>query len=72
MENEQILMKKARSLQKDLSIKLLDLEKTQTQQTENEQLLKELNNQVVEIKKEIDSRNEIRENLKSEKNRLEL
>jgi hypothetical protein len=72
MENEQILMKKARSLNKELSLQMLQLEKTQGQQAENEALLKELNNQVLEIKKEIDTINERRENLKGEKNMLEL
>lgn len=67
-----MLMKKARSLQKELSIQLLQLEKTQGQQAENEALLKELNNQVIEIKKEIDSINERKENLRSEKNKLEM
>lgn len=48
-------MKKARTLQKELSNELLKLEKTQQQQAENDALLKELNNQVVEVKKEIEN-----------------
>lgn len=51
-------MKKARALQKDLSNELLKLEKTQQQQAENDALLKELNNQVIEVKKEIDNSND--------------
>lgn len=58
MEHEQTLMKKARALQKDLSNELLKLEKTQQQQAENDALLKELNNQVIEVKKEIDNSND--------------
>ena len=72
MENEQTLMKKARTLQKELSNELLKLEKTQQQQAENEAMHKELNNQVVEVKKEIDNINDRQEALKSEKNLLEL
>lgn len=71
MDNEQVLMKKARALQKELSNELLKLEKTQQQQAENEALLKELNNQVVEVKKEIEAINEKRENLKHEINTYE-
>lgn len=51
-------MKKARTLQKELSNELLKLEKTQQQQAENEAMHKELNNQVVEVKKEIDNIND--------------
>lgn len=72
MENEQILMKKARTLQKELSNELLKLEKTQQQQAENEAMHKELNNQVIEVKKEIDNINDRQEQLKSEKNLLEV
>lgn len=72
MENEQVLMKKARTLQKELSNELLKLEKTQQQQAENEAMHKELNNQVIEVKKEIDNINDRQEALKSEKNLLEL
>ena len=42
MENEQVLMRRARALQKELSEEMLKLEKTQQQQSENESLLKEL------------------------------
>lgn len=59
-------MKKARALQKDLSNELLKLEKTQQQQAENENLLKELNNQVVEVKKEIDNINDSITKLRAE------
>lgn len=65
-------MKKARTLQKELSNELLKLEKTQQQQAENEAMHKELNNQVIEVKKEIDNINDRQEALKSEKNGLEL
>ena len=59
-------MKKARALQKDLSNELLKLEKTQQQQAENENLLKELNNQVIEVKKEIDNINDSITKLRAE------
>ena len=71
LEKEQALMKKARALQKDLSNELLKLEKTQQQQAENENLLKELNNQVVEVKKEIDNINDSITKLKAEAQGLE-
>ena len=66
MENEQILMKKARTLQKELSNELLKLEKTQQQQAEYESMHKELNNLVFEVKKEIDYIIDRQEALKSE------
>ena len=72
MENEQVLMKKARALQKELSNELLKLEKTQQQQAENEALLKELNHQVTEVKKEIDNINDRREQLKAEFSKKEM
>ena len=71
MENEQALMRKARALQKDLSNELLKLEKTQQQQAENDALLKELNNQVIEVKKEIENINERIAKIKAEAQALE-
>lgn len=64
-------MKKARALQKDLSNELLKLEKTQQQQAENDALLKELNNQVVEVKKEIDNSNDRITKLRAEAQQLD-
>ena len=64
-------MRKARALQKDLSNELLKLEKTQQQQAENDALLKELNNQVIEVKKEIENINERIAKIKAEAQALE-
>ena len=72
MENEQTLMKKARALQKELSNELLKHEKTQQQQAENEALLKELNNQVIEVKKEIENINDRCNDLNAEYSKLDL
>lgn len=72
MENEHVLMKKARQLQKELGNELLKLEKTQQQQAENEAMLKELNNQVVQVRKEMDDCSEKRFALSNEEKRLEV
>ena len=72
MENEHVLMKKARQLQKELGNELLKLEKTQQQQAENEAMLKELNNQVVQVRKEMDDCTEKRFNLGNEEKKLDV
>ena len=71
MEHEQTLMKKARALQKNLSNELLKLEKTQQQQAENDAQLKDLKNQDVEVKKEIDHSMDRIQKLQEEKKSLE-
>jgi hypothetical protein len=72
MENEHVLMKKARQLQKELGNEMLKLEKTQQQQAENEAMLKELNNQVVQVRKEQEDCAEKRYQLLSEEKKLDL
>lgn len=66
MENEHVLMKKARQLQKELSNEVLKLEKSHQTQAENEATLKDLNNQVQVVKKEKDDIDEKTQLLKSE------
>lgn len=66
LENEQILLKKARSLQKELQNEILKLEKAQTQAKQNEETKQELINTRNEVRKEIDGIDEKRAILKSE------
>ena len=67
MENETQLLKKARSLGKELQNELLKLEKTQQQSAENETLLKELNHHVEAIKAENEKTTARRDSLTAEK-----
>jgi len=66
MEHEQILMKKARALQKTLQGEVVKYEKAQQQSKQNEETLKELNNTISDVQREIESIDERRQVLKSE------
>ncbi|CDW91529.1 UNKNOWN [Stylonychia lemnae] len=71
MENEQQLMKRARTLQKELQNEVLKLEKAQQQQKQNEETLKELNNTINDVRRTIETIEERRQVLRQEIHQLE-